>query len=68
MHVITMIFTGILLLIVFLLFGRLWGGSPKDVIAVIKCFIPVWIIVAIINMCMGVFKAGYFPREEFPIF
>jgi len=67
MHVLFIILTGILMLVMFMLFGRLWGSDTSDIIISIKFFIPVWGVVAIINMCIGVFKAGYSAREELPI-
>ena len=33
----------------------------------LKIFIPVWLIVALLNMWIGVSRAGYSVREEFPI-
>ena len=33
-----------------------------------KLFIPLWLIVAGVNMWIGVSQAGYSVAEEFPIF
>jgi hypothetical protein len=59
---------GILLLGVFLLFGKLWGGDASGSATTAKIFIPVWLAVAIVNLWVGVSKAGYTVREELPIF
>lgn len=46
---------------------KLWGGEALDFALAAKLFIPVWLAVAIANMWVGVAKAGYSVREEFPI-
>jgi hypothetical protein len=60
---------GLLLLRVFVLAAR-WLGGPGNVpIAnAAKIFILTWLIVALLNMWIGVARAGYSVREEFPIF
>jgi hypothetical protein len=58
---------GIVLLGVFLLFGKLWGGDAPGSAAAAKIFIPVWLAIAIVNLWVGVSKAGYTAREELPI-
>jgi hypothetical protein len=32
-----------------------------------KAFVPAWLLVAAVNMWVGVAHAGYSAREEFPI-
>ncbi len=58
---------GIVLLGLFLLFGRLWGGATPDLALAAKAFIPVWLVIALVNMWVGVTKAGYSVRDELPI-
>jgi hypothetical protein len=67
MHMLMTIAGGIVLLGVFLLFGRLWGGSNPDLALAAKAFIPLWFAVAIVNLAIGVSRAGYSVREEVPI-
>jgi hypothetical protein len=67
MHVAMVVAGGILLLGVFLLFGKLWGGDAAGSATAAKIFIPVWLAVAIVNLWVGVSKAGYTIREELPI-
>lgn len=67
MHMAMVIGGGIVLLGLFLLFGRLWGGTAPDLALAAKWFIPVWLAIAIVNMWVGVTKAGYSVREELPI-
>jgi hypothetical protein len=67
MHVAMVIGTGILLLIVFTLFGWLWGASTAGMALAAKAFVPVWLAVACVNMWVGVSHAGYTVRQEAPI-
>ena len=50
-----------------LVVGRTVGGTPSIVVAA-KVFIPIWLVVALVNMWMGVARAGYSVAEEAPIF
>jgi hypothetical protein len=67
MHMAMVIAGGVVLLGVFLLFGKLWGGDALGSATAAKIFIPVWLAVAIVNLWVGVSKAGYTVREELPI-
>lgn len=67
MHVLMVIAGGVVLLGVFLLFGKLWGGDAAGITMAIKLFIPVWLLVSIANLLVGVMHAGYSVREELPI-
>jgi hypothetical protein len=58
---------GVVLFGVFLLFGKLWGGDVAGLALAAKIFIPVWLVVAAVNMWIGVSHAGYSVREELPI-
>ncbi len=67
MHMVMVIAGGLVLLGVFALFGKLWGGDVSGMIVAAKSFIPVWLVVAIVNLWIGVSRAGYTVREELPI-
>lgn len=67
MHMITVIGAGLLLLVVFALFGRLWGHDAAGIAVAAKWFVPVWAVVALVNMWVGVTKAGYTVMQELPI-
>lgn len=67
MHMALVILTGLLLLSVFLLLGKLWGTQSADIMTAAKYFIPVWILIALTNMWVGVTKAGYTVSQELPI-
>jgi uncharacterized membrane protein YwaF len=59
---------GLVLLGVCVLVAR-WLGDPSVALAnAAKIFIPLWLIVALLNMWVGVARAGYSVREELPIF
>ena len=67
MHVLITLIGGVLLLCVFLLFGRQWSVGASLVGPAALTFIPIWLIVAIANLWVGVTRAGYTLRDELPI-
>ena len=67
MHMALVIGGGVVLLGLFVLFGWLWGASAAGMAVGAKAFVPVWLLVAAVNMWVGVSHAGYSVREEFPI-
>ena len=67
MHMAMVMAGGVVLLGVFLLFGKLLGGDASGSVTAAKFFIPVWLLIALVNLWVGVSKAGYTVREELPI-
>jgi hypothetical protein len=68
MHTLKVIFGGILLLGVCLLVGRWIGGAATTVDATtIKYFLVLWLFATLVNMWVGVSKAGYSVKDEAPI-
>jgi hypothetical protein len=68
MHTLKVIFGGILLLGVCLLVGRWIGGTATTVDATtIKYFLVLWLVATLVNMWVGVSKAGYSIKDEAPI-
>jgi uncharacterized membrane protein YwaF len=67
MHMALVMGGGVVLLGLFVLFGWLWGASPAGMAMGAKAFIPVWLLVAVVNMWVGVAHAGYTVRQELPI-
>jgi len=67
MHMTMVMGSGVLLLVVFVMFGWLWGASAAGMVLASKVFIPAWLVVALINMWVGVTHAGYTVRQELPI-
>lgn len=67
MHMLMVVMGGLVLLGVFLLFGQLWGGTAPALGTAAKVFIPVWLIVSVVNLWIGVSKAGYTVAQELPI-
>ncbi len=69
MRSLIIIIGGLLLLGIFVLGGRwLGGGATAPMITAAKVFLPVWLVLAGINMWIGVSRAGYAATEELPIF
>ena len=58
---------GLILLGACILLARPLGGAGGTRIA-IALFIPLWLIIAAVNMWFGVYRAGYSFAEERPIF
>ena len=67
MHMLLVIIGGVLLLGVFALFGKLWGGDVAGIASAATIFVPVWLAVALVNMWVGVTKAGYTVAQELRI-
>jgi len=67
MHMAQVIGAGILLLGVFLLFGKLWGTDTGTIALGATLFLPAWLALAVANMWVGVTKAGYTLAQELPI-
>lgn len=67
MHMLLVISAGVILLGIFTLFGKLWGGDATGIALAARYFVPVWLLVALTNMWVGVTKAGYGVPEELPI-
>jgi hypothetical protein len=67
MHMAMVIASGIVILGLFTLFTYLWGGAGANLATGAKLFIPVWLVIALVNMWVGVTKAGYSVKEELPI-
>lgn len=68
MHTVMVIAGGFLLLGICLIAGRLLVGTTAAIVVAAKIFVPIWFIAALINMWVGVNKAGYSVTEELPIF
>ena len=67
MHMAMVMGAGVLLLVVFVMFGWLWGASAVGMALAAKVFVPVWLLVASTNLWVGVTHAGYTVRQELPI-
>ena len=68
MHTLKVIFGGFLLLGVCLLLGRWISGATAMVVATtIKYFIVLWLAATLVNMWVGVSKAGYSMKDEAPV-
>jgi hypothetical protein len=67
MHMAQVMLAGVLLLAVFGLFGKLWGHDTVSIATGAKYFIPAWAAIALVNMWVGVTKAGYTLAQELPI-
>ncbi|MFM0700663.1 hypothetical protein [Paraburkholderia sediminicola] len=64
MHTLIVIAAGIAVLVTTLLIGRWTGLGVADAALV---FIPIWFALALLNLWIGVSKAGYSVAEEIPV-
>ncbi|MDZ7938719.1 MAG: hypothetical protein U5M53_10730 [Rhodoferax sp.] len=67
MHIAMVLVGGIVQLAVFILFGWLWGNSSAAMALAAKLFVPFWLLIAAVNMWVGVTQAGYSVKAEAPI-
>lgn len=51
-----------------MLLGRWLGGGAGATRIAIGVFIPLWLIIAALNLWFGVARAGYSLGEELPVF
>jgi hypothetical protein len=63
MHTLMVIAGGLVLLAAFIVVGRLAG---KGLLAS-RLFIPVWLLATLVNLYVGVTRAGYTVAQELPI-
>lgn len=69
MRTMLIIVGGFVLLGIALLLARWIGGAGTEtMVTVAKLFIIVWLALALLNMWIGVSRAGYSVVEELPIF
>ena len=63
------ILAGLLLLAAFLILGKLFSTNyPGATMTAVVGFVALWLLLAGLNMWVGVSKAGYSIAEELPIF
>lgn len=67
MHIAMVLTGGIVQLAIFVLFGWLWGNSTAAMAFAAKVFVPFWLVIALVNMWVGVTHAGYSVKAEAPI-
>ncbi len=65
MHTVMVIAGGLVLLAAMLALAKLGGFAPLPLAALI--FLPIWLIIAVINLWVGVTRAGYTVAQELPI-
>jgi len=67
MRTIIIIVGGFMLLGLSVLAARWIGTGTSSMVTAAKVFIPIWLVVALVNLWMGT-RAGYSVTEELPIF
>ncbi len=68
MHTLRVIGAGLALLAVFLIVARIAGGSQGPSLAKAALwFLPIWFAASVVNLWIGVSRAGYTVAQELPI-
>jgi hypothetical protein len=68
MRTLVIIVGGLAIFGIFTLVGSRFGNGAPSVVTAAQIFLPVWLFAALVNMWIGVSRAGYSVAEEFPIF
>ena len=68
MHTLIVLAGGAALLAACLLLGHAVGGTMRAVAWGASVFIPLWLALSVVNLWIGVSRAGYSVAEETPIF
>ncbi|TDK28630.1 hypothetical protein E2F46_01750 [Luteimonas aestuarii] len=66
MHTIKVVLAGIALFAAMALLGRLADGASGATYA-FYLFVPLWLACAVVNLRIGVVRAGYTVRQELPV-
>lgn len=66
MHTLRVIAGGLVLLAIFVAAGRYLLGTPTPARPALW-FIPVWLLISVVNLWIGVSSAGYTVMQELPI-
>jgi hypothetical protein len=67
MHTLKVILAGFALLAIWMLAGRYIGGSQPAMAKTALVFLPIWLVAVLVNLWVGVARAGYTVAEEAPI-
>jgi hypothetical protein len=67
MHTVKVILGGFALLAVCLLAGRLIAGAHPGLARAALIFLPLWLAATVVNLWIGVTRAGYTIADEVPI-
>lgn len=67
MHTFVILICGFVLFGIFSAFGWLWHLRPFPSELTTKIFIALWVVISLINMWIGVNKAGYSFTEELSV-
>ena len=69
MRTLVIILGGLVLLGLAVVAARLIGGTASGpMVTAAKVFLPIWFVIALVNLWIGVAQAGYSVAEELPIF
>ncbi|MBZ7924771.1 hypothetical protein LAC81_28960 [Ensifer adhaerens] len=67
MHTLIIVACGFVLLALLVAFGWLWHIGQFPNAQIVRLFISIWLVISIVNMWIGISKAGYPFKEELVI-
>jgi hypothetical protein len=67
MHTIKILVAGFLILSALLLLANAWTTTRPVTGLAVSIFLGVWAIISVLNLWIGVYRAGYSMSEELPI-
>jgi hypothetical protein len=67
MHMMKMIFVGLLICAALFLLARLWQTDRPLTGTALAVFLAIWMVVSVVNLWIGVYRAGYSMATELPI-
>lgn len=68
MHTVKVIGAGFALLgLLLVLAPRLTASGTRPIAFAVKAFLPLWLVASLVNMAIGINRAGYTASQEAPI-
>ncbi len=68
MHTIKVIAAGLFVCAGIMLLSKLWTTTKSLTGAALSVFLAIWLIISVVNLWIGVYRAGYSIADELPIF
>ncbi|MQB04416.1 hypothetical protein DXT91_09740 [Agrobacterium tumefaciens] len=67
MHMLKVIVAGLLICAAILLLSKLWTTDKPLTVPALGIFLVIWFVISVVNLWIGVYRAGYSFGEELPI-
>lgn len=67
MHMLKVIVAGLLICAAIMLLSKLWTTDKPLTLPALGIFLAIWFVISVVNLWIGVYRAGYSPGEELTI-